>query len=140
MARTDHGAGVPTREADVPKSKTPIPGREELRRGGYNPLPAETSETKEQFGPLPTDSPATAKTDDNTRRADGERSSRIPDPLVYGNIEGQNPHTPERVPGHTRYYSERATAGAHWNGSSVLMMAVALAALAALIVMLATPG
>lgn len=124
----------------MPKPKTPRLGRDELKRGGYNPLPADTSATKEQFGPLPTDAPGSAKTDDDTLRADGERSSRIPDPLDDGHIEGQNPHTPERVPGHTRYYSQRSAGGVNWNRSSVLMLAVALAALAAFIVVLATPG
>jgi hypothetical protein len=27
-----------------------------------------------------------------------------PDPLAPGHIPGQNPNTPERMPGHTRFY------------------------------------
>lgn len=30
----------------------------------------------------------------------------VPDPLKSAHITGQNPATPERLPGHTRYYSE----------------------------------
>lgn len=32
--------------------------------------------------------------------------SKLPDPLKPGNITGQNPATPERMPGHTGYYSD----------------------------------
>lgn len=32
----------------------------------------------------------------------------IPDPLKPGHIEGQNPSTPERMPGHTSYYSDES--------------------------------
>jgi hypothetical protein len=31
----------------------------------------------------------------------------MPDPLKPGHIEGQNPNTPERLPGHTRWYHGR---------------------------------
>ena len=34
----------------------------------------------------------------------------IPDPLKPGHIQGQNPATPERMPGHTGYYDDRETA------------------------------
>lgn len=47
------------------------PSKEELSRGGFNPVPAETSEPKEQFGPLPTDAPARAN--DKKRRHKTQR-------------------------------------------------------------------
>jgi hypothetical protein len=31
----------------------------------------------------------------------------IPDPLKPANISGQNPATPERMPGHTGYYDDK---------------------------------
>jgi hypothetical protein len=31
----------------------------------------------------------------------------VPDPLKPANIPGQNPATPERMPGHTHYYEEK---------------------------------
>lgn len=67
-------------------------------------------------------------------------ATRMPDPLGDGRIEGQNPHTPERLPGHTRFYRNGASAKLRWRWSSVLMMAAGLAALSALIVILAMAG
>jgi hypothetical protein len=32
----------------------------------------------------------------------------LPDPLEPGDIEGQNPNTPERMPGHAAYYARRS--------------------------------
>jgi hypothetical protein len=32
----------------------------------------------------------------------------LPDPLKPGNIPGQNPATPERMPGHTQFYEQPA--------------------------------
>lgn len=40
-----------------------------------------------------------------TRKPEPELSPETPDPLASGNIEGQNPATPERAPGHTAYYT-----------------------------------
>lgn len=34
----------------------------------------------------------------------------LPDPLEPGHIDGQNPMTPERMPGHTAAYGEDAPA------------------------------
>jgi hypothetical protein len=36
----------------------------------------------------------------------------VPDPLKPGHIQGQNPATPERMPGHTGYYSDEASSAA----------------------------
>lgn len=30
----------------------------------------------------------------------------VPDPLADGHVEGQNPSTPERMPGHTAFFSD----------------------------------
>ena len=35
----------------------------------------------------------------------------VPDPLAPGHIPGQNPNTPERMPGHTGFYDSRTPAG-----------------------------
>ena len=37
-------------------------------------------------------------------------NKNIPDPLKAGCITGQNPSTPERLPGHTGYYSDNDSA------------------------------
>ncbi len=120
------------------------PSQEDLDRGGFNPRPAETSKPKEQVGPLPTDAPGAAKSDGDQLRRDhvDGNPAEGPDPLEAGHIEGQNPNTPERLPGHTRFartdtpLASNASEGA----GNVVLITVALAALAALIVMLASAG
>lgn len=69
-------------------------------------------------------------------------SGQGPNPLDAGHIEGQNPDTPQRLPGHTRFHRAPTSAAPNSNvsWSNALMMAVALAALAALILMLAAAG
>jgi len=44
----------------------------------------------------------------------------IPDPLKPGHITGQNPATPERLPGHTSYYNEDNLANASRNNEEEL--------------------
>jgi len=36
-----------------------------------------------------------------------KKKTTLPDPLEPGNIPGQNPATPERMPGHTRVYDDK---------------------------------
>jgi len=50
-----------------------------------------------------------------------------PDPLDPGHIPGQNPNTPERLPGHTRYAGEHGS-------RRVLVAAVVIAAIVAAVV------
>jgi hypothetical protein len=45
----------------------------------------------------------------------------MPDPLEPGHIPGQNPATPERMPGHTR-----DPRGGRWRGGSWLAVAAIL--------------
>jgi len=44
----------------------------------------------------------------NMARKDTEKKTAMPDPLEPGQIPGQNPATPERMPGHTQFYDEEA--------------------------------
>jgi len=37
-----------------------------------------------------------------------DKKPAMPDPLKPGHIPGQNPATPERMPGHTRFQDEEA--------------------------------
>lgn len=68
-------------------------------------------------------------------------SGQGPNPLDAGHIEGQNPDTPQRLPGHTRFHrAPTAAPNSNLSWSNALMMAVALAALMALILMLASAG
>lgn len=62
------------------------------------------------------------------------------DPLQSAHIEGQNPSTPERLPGHTRYHALRSYSVATLSFSSLAMIAIALLALATLIAILAAAG
>lgn len=137
----------------MPDAKPAKPSKDDLDRGGFNPRPAGTSKPKEQFGPLPTDSPRAHNGADRAREKgapgrqqaqmtarERQNATRMPDPLGDARIEGQNPNTPERLPGHTRFYRKGAATELRWRWSSVLMMAAGLAALSALIVILAMAG
>lgn len=73
----------------------------------------------------------------NTNKDPRHVSGSVPDPLQPGEIEGQNPNTPERLPGHTRHHQTNARPASDWIMSNVLMVAVALGALLALVAMLA---
>ncbi|HWK38349.1 MAG TPA: hypothetical protein VNR88_05485 [Hyphomicrobium sp.] len=37
-----------------------------------------------------------------------DKKPAMPDPLEPGHIPGQNPATPERMPGHTRFHDDEA--------------------------------
>jgi hypothetical protein len=79
---------------------------------------------------------------DKREHREGANATQGPNPLDAGHIEGQNPETPQRLPGYTRFLRDRARmpAAANVSWSNALMMGVALAALAALILMLAAAG
>ena len=52
----------------------------------------------------------------------------MPDPLLRGQIPGQNPNTPERLPGHTAYQPRHAglRATAPWAIAGILVLLAAL--------------
>ena len=56
------------------------------------------------------------------------QNESLPDPLADGHIEGQNPATPERLPGHTRYY--RRGAAQRYSGPGVTAFLIAALAVA----------
>lgn len=55
----------------MPDEKKPT--KEDLKRGGFNPLPVQPDEPKEQVGPMPTDAPGLATTDDAKSRRKSKR-------------------------------------------------------------------
>lgn len=52
------------------------PSKDDMQRGGFNPLPAQTSKPKDQFGPLPTDDPKHEVSDAKRRKAVDPRYPR----------------------------------------------------------------
>ncbi len=48
----------------------------------------------------------------------------MPDPLDPGHIPGQNPNTPQRLPGHTAWYRRRPQSPAAWFVFVISAMAI----------------
>lgn len=61
-------------------TNTKKPSKQDLERGGYNPVPADTQRPKEQFGPLPSDDPEHVTAQDK----EAERARTSPTKLARG--------------------------------------------------------
>ncbi len=68
---------------------------------------------------------------------DRDDVTSLPDPLREADIEGQNPHTPERLPGHTKFYSRDALRPTQDGAFTLLAIVLGIAALLTLIAILA---